>query len=129
MPAFWIKPDRFIALDSRNTRYLLNRYKIDTTNIDNYQSYCSFTQDIIEKMRKNEIKEKSFAELSSNAFFNQNNTNDSNNWYDSIVETWKKRKTSFFMVLREQARHMMYQNWQYDSVNQLLMPTMKAERC
>lgn len=92
MPAFWIKPDRFIALDSRNTRYLLNRYKIDTTNIDNYQSYCSFTQDIIEKMKKNEIKENSFAELSSNAFFNQNNTNDSNNWYDSIVETWKKRK-------------------------------------
>lgn len=92
MPLFWIKPDKFIALDSRDTKYLFNRYKINTTSIVDYQSYSSFTQDLIEKMKKNEIKENSFAELSANAFNYQNDTNEGNSWYESIVETWRKRK-------------------------------------
>ncbi len=69
MGLFWIFPERFLSLDSVNRKYL-RKYNIDTKN-NNFligENYVNFLNGIKEKMKNNEIKEKSFPEISYNAW-------------------------------------------------------------
>lgn len=95
MALFWIRPEDFLAFDSTNRKYIKNQYGIDLPNrAPKYNEYMSILNDIKQKMKSNIIKEKSFYELSANA--NDGGTAEEDdmdeNWYDAIVETWKKRK-------------------------------------
>lgn len=70
IPLFWCRPLDFIALDSKNSAYIQN-LGINRTVVD-FDSYSNFIQDIKERMRTGKMREKSFAEISYNAF-NQKN--------------------------------------------------------
>lgn len=93
MPLFWIKPENYIALDSNNKSYLLQKYDIDTLDVVDYESYIKLINTLREAMKSNKIKEKSFYDLSANAVNYENNDEPVITWYDDIVETWKKRKS------------------------------------
>lgn len=70
IPLFWCKPNNYIALDSRNVKYLTQ--KGINVNVTNEDSYRNLLQDIENKMETNEIEEKSFVEISFNAWQNIN---------------------------------------------------------
>lgn len=92
---YWIRPNDFLALDSRNREYLKRKYNIDLPkNAPDYEEYSSIINKIKEMMANDTIKEKTFYELSANAYNNGNadKNTDSYTWYDSIVETLSRRK-------------------------------------
>ena len=92
MAMFWIRPTDFLAYDSTNRRYLKEQYGINfPSKVPEYKEYMSQINDIRKKMEADEIKEKTFYELSARA--NRNDlTEGEPNYYDGIVSTWKKRK-------------------------------------
>ena len=93
MALFWISPSDFLALDSTNRKYLKNQYNIDLPkNVPEYEEYMDLINDIKEKMTNNTIKEKTFYELSANANYYGIEKSDADNWYDSVVETLKRRR-------------------------------------
>ena len=95
MALFWIRPNDFLALDSTNKEYLKSQYNIDLPkNVPEYKEYMDFINDIKEKMSNNTIKEKTFYELSANANNNgrEDSESDSYTWYDSVVDTLRRRK-------------------------------------
>lgn len=95
MALFWIRPEDFLAFDSQNRNYVKNKYGINLPNrAPEYNEYMSIINNIKQKMKSNEIKEKSFYELSSNAISVNSNTEGQENrtWYDDIVDIWKKQK-------------------------------------
>ena len=93
MALFWISPSDFLALDSTNRKYLKNQYNIDLPkNVPEYEEYMDLIKDIKEKMTNNTIKEKTFYELSANANYYGIEKSDADNWYDSVVETLKRRR-------------------------------------
>lgn len=92
MPLFWIKPDDFIALDSKNKDYLSDTYGIDTKQVTDYKSYIELIKTLKEKMKDGSVKEKTFVDLSSNADHSNVTEDEGRTWYDDIVDTWKKRK-------------------------------------
>lgn len=92
IPLFWIKPEDFIALDSKNKNYLSNTYNIDTKQVTDYKSYIELIKTLKEKMKDGNIKEKTFVDLSSNADHSNITEDEERTWYDGIVDTWKKRK-------------------------------------
>jgi 5-methylcytosine-specific restriction protein B len=92
MPLFWINPDDYIALDSKNKDYLSDTYNIDTKQVNNYKSYLDLLKTLKQKMKSGDIKEKTFAMLSANADHTSDADDDNRSWYDDIVDIWKKRK-------------------------------------
>ena len=67
IPLFWIKPDDFLALDSRNKLYLQN-YGIPNLKVTDFNEYQNFLQQIKTKINNGQIKEDSFPEISYNAW-------------------------------------------------------------
>lgn len=94
MALFWIRPTDFLAFDSTNRDYLKKQYGVDLPKrVPDYKTYMSLLKGIKEKMASNEIKEKSFYDLSANA--NEGgHTIPSNTepWYDDVVRTLNRRK-------------------------------------
>lgn len=66
MPLFWCKADEYIALDSRNRDYL-ESIGVDA-NVNDVDSYKALLQNLKNKMESGQLKEKSFAEISYNAW-------------------------------------------------------------
>ena len=68
IPIFWCKPNDYIALDSRNVDYL-KRYGIEV-KVRDTKSYFNLLQEIRNKMDSGEINASSFADISFNAWVN-----------------------------------------------------------
>jgi len=90
MPLFWCKADEYIALDSRNLEYLRNLgFDVNVTNIE---SYLALIQEIKNKMSIGELKEKSFVEISYNAW-NMSKENENISFWSGGVK-WDDGKTN-----------------------------------
>lgn len=72
MPLFWCKPNDFLALDSRNVKYL-NSYGINI-QINDLASYKNLLKEVKNKMSTGNIRENSFAEISYNAWKQKKST-------------------------------------------------------
>jgi len=82
MPLYWIKPGKYIALDTRNRAYLKSEYVIETLNsITDYTSYNSLCESLIKKIENNDIKERSISEISYNAYLHVPEEADFNVWF------------------------------------------------
>ena len=92
MALFWIRPEDFLAFDSRNRAYLKEQYGVILPNkAPEYSEYMSILNEIKTKIKKGVIKEKTFYELSANA--NNGGSDDvEQTWYDDVVRTWERRK-------------------------------------
>ena len=92
MALFWIRPEDFLAFDSRNRAYLKEQYGVILPNkTPEYSEYMSILNEIKTKIKKGVIKEKTFYELSANA--NNGGSDDvEQTWYDDVVLTWERRK-------------------------------------
>ena len=92
MALFWIRPEDFLAFDSRNRAYLKEQYGVILPNkAPEYSEDMSILNEIKTKIKKGVIKEKTFYELSANA--NNGGSDDvEQTWYDDVVLTWERRK-------------------------------------
>ena len=112
MALFWVRPEDFLAFDSSNRAYMKGRYGIVLPNrAPAYSAYMSILNDIKKKMKEGIIKEKTFCELSANAYNGAMNGAGQTR-YDDIVGIWRRRKN---IVLHGgtgvQVRLTMYLNW------------------
>lgn len=64
---FWIRPEDFLPLDKQTKKFLEENYKT-TNDIENFSDYFSFIQSVKNKIQNNEIMEKSFPEISEEAY-------------------------------------------------------------
>lgn len=92
MALFWVRPEDFLAFDSSNRAYMKRRYGIVLPNrAPVYSAYMSILNDIKKKMKEGVIKEKTFCELSANAYNGALNGVGQTR-YDDIVGIWRRRK-------------------------------------
>lgn len=92
MALFWVRPEDFLAFDSSNRAYMKGRYGIVLPNrAPAYSAYMSILNDIKKKMKEGVIKEKTFCELSANAYNGALNGAGQTR-YDEIVGIWRRRK-------------------------------------
>lgn len=92
MALFWVRPEDFLAFDSSNRAYMKGRYGIVLPNrAPAYSVYMSILNDIKKKMKEDVIKEKTFCELSANAYNGALNGAEQTR-YDDIVSIWRRRK-------------------------------------
>ena len=92
MALFWVRPEDFLAFDSSNRAYMKRRYGIVLPNrAPAYSAYMSILNDIKKKMKEDVIKEKTFCELSANAYNGALNGAEQTR-YDDIVGIWRRRK-------------------------------------
>jgi GTPase subunit of restriction endonuclease len=92
MALFWVRPEDFLAFDSSNRAYMKRRYGIVLPNrAPAYSAYMSILNDIKKKMKEGVIKEKTFCELSANAYNGALNGAGQTR-YDDIVGIWRRRK-------------------------------------
>lgn len=92
MALFWVRPEDFLAFDSSNRAYMKARYGIVLPNrVPAYSAYMSILNDIKKKMKEGVIKEKTFCELSANAYNGALNGVGQTR-YDDIVGIWRRRK-------------------------------------
>lgn len=92
MALFWVRPEDFLAFDSSNRAYMKRRYGIVLPNrAPVYSAYMSILNDIKKKMKEDVIKEKTFCELSANAYNGALNGAGQTR-YDDIVGIWRRRK-------------------------------------
>lgn len=92
MALFWVRPEDFLAFDSSNRAYMKERYGIVLPNrAPAYSAYMSILNDIKKKMKEGVIKEKTFCELSANAYNGAMNGAGQTR-YDDIVGIWRRRK-------------------------------------
>ena len=92
MALFWVRPEDFLAFDSSNRAYMKGRYGIVLPNrAPAYSAYMSILNDIKKKMKEGVIKEKTFCELSANAYNGALNGAEQTR-YDDIVSIWRRRK-------------------------------------
>lgn len=92
MALFWVRPEDFLAFDSSNRAYMKGRYGIVLPNrAPAYSVYMSILNDIKKKMKEGVIKEKTFCELSANAYNGALNGVEQTR-YDDIVGIWRRRK-------------------------------------
>lgn len=92
MALFWVRPEDFLAFDSSNRAYMKGRYGIVLPNrAPAYSAYMSILNDIKKKMKEGVIKEKTFCELSANAYNRALNGAEQTR-YDDIVGIWRRRK-------------------------------------
>ena len=98
MALFWIRPEVFLALDSTNRDYLHQKYSIELPkSVPEYKQYIAILDDIKNKMVAGTIHEKSFVEISANAFSGKATDTEEDSWYDYYVKLWRKRQN---MVLQ-----------------------------
>lgn len=92
MALFWVRPEDFLPFDSSNRAYMKERYGIVLPNrAPAYSAYMSILNDIKKKMKEGVIKEKTFCELSANAYNGALNGAEQTR-YDDIVGIWRRRK-------------------------------------
>lgn len=92
MGLFWIRPEDYLALDKKNRTYLKKQYGIDVPgDVPEYTKYMEIIAEVQKKMASNEIKEKTFYELSANAGI-YSSFDDEKSWYDEQVLLWKRQK-------------------------------------
>ncbi len=89
MGLFWIRPEKFLALDRVNRKYISQKYGITISDkVPDFKEYTETLKKIKEKMNEN-----SFYELSANAVgISNDNVNSEGSWYADTVKTWKKKK-------------------------------------
>ncbi len=93
MALFWVRPNDFLALDTKNRTYL-ERYKIILPNIvPEYKKYKRIIDDIHRKMETNEIREKTFYELSANA--------EKNHLIDTPIDNIQSKYAEYIELLKE----------------------------
>lgn len=93
MALFWVRPNDFLALDTKNRTYL-ERYKIILPNIvPEYKKYKRIIDDIHRKMETNEIREKTFYELSANA--------EKNHLIDTQIDNIQSKYAEYIELLKE----------------------------
>lgn len=93
MGLFWMRPDEYLALDKNNRQYLKDIYGITIpSKLPEYDEYASMLNEIRDNMESGKIKEKSYCELSANAWSETDDTADEVDMYDQWVETWRRRK-------------------------------------
>lgn len=93
MGLFWMRPDDFLAFDKNNRQYLKDVYGITIpSKLPEYDEYASMLKEIKGNMESGKIKEKSYCELSANAWSETDDTADEVYMYDQWVETWRRRK-------------------------------------
>lgn len=74
MTLFWIAPDRFLALDSRNRNYLeLYGYSLDYPDL-RYKDYISILERVKNDMNSGKLKLQSFIDLSYDAWIKSTET-------------------------------------------------------
>lgn len=92
MALFWVRPNDFLALDTKNRTYL-ERYKIILPNIvPEYKKYKRIIDDIHRKMETNEIREKTFYELSANA--------EKNHLIDTPIDNIQSKYAEYIELLK-----------------------------
>ena len=94
MGLYWILPESFIALDSRNRNYLLRKYGVSIkAKLPEYKQYTAIVQDILARMKNGSIQEKNFPELSYNAWLDSGGIDTENDdWRNTITELWRFKK-------------------------------------
>lgn len=95
MALFWIRPNDYLSFDSSNRGYLHQKYGIEIPkSIPPYKQYIEIVNEIRDKMKNGAIYEKTFPELSSNAWDKVCGKGDSDDgaWYDFYVNLWRKRQ-------------------------------------
>ena len=90
IPLFWIKPDDFLALDSRNKSYLQD-YGITNLNIADFKGYKILLQEIKHKVEIGEIYGNSFPEISYNAWKSGTSETDARLVYSNVWLIWNKK--------------------------------------
>jgi hypothetical protein len=76
---FWISPENFLALDSKN-RSFIKKYGLNGDfSVFNYSIYSVFLNQVTNKMKSGEIPFKSFKEISYSAWMSTSKTNNSPN--------------------------------------------------
>lgn len=97
MALFWIKPSQFISLDRTNRNYL-SQYDITLPQkVSSFEEYQNIIAAIETKMKRGEIKEQSFEEISFNAYRGGNNdatedVSESSSRYGYLTKLLKRRK-------------------------------------
>lgn len=92
MALFWVRPNDFLAIDTKNRTYL-ERYKIILPNIvPEYKEYKRIIDDIHRKMETNEIREKTFYELSANA--------EKNHLIDTQIDNIQSKYAEYIELLK-----------------------------
>lgn len=77
MGLFWIRPDKYLGLDSTNYRYLKSiGITYDNTKFLPYNEYDRVMTELKNKMQTGEIKESNFAEFSYNAWMQLSDVKD-----------------------------------------------------
>lgn len=93
MGLFWIRPYKFIALDSNNRNYLqelgFNIFKEEDLTARNYQNLL---KDIHEAIKGNKISEQDYPTISFNAWKNAKGETEDNCVYSEWLQLWKYRK-------------------------------------
>lgn len=94
MGLYWILPESFIALDSRNRNYLLRKYGVSIkAKLPEYKQYTAIVQDILARMKNGSIQEKNFPELSYNAWLDSGGIDTENDdWRNTITELWRFKR-------------------------------------
>ena len=108
MGLFWIKPNEYLAFDSKNRTYLLKEYGITLpTNVPEFKEYKEILNAIKAKMASGEIKEETLYEISSNAF-------------TANYEITNNKQTTFTQKDEEDTKPVYMYNKQYDKYIDLL---------
>ena len=108
MGLFWIKPNEYLAFDSKNRTYLLKEYGITLpTNVPEFKEYKEILNAIKAKMASGEIKEETLYEISSNAF-------------TANYESTNNKQTTFTQKDEEDTKPVYMYNKQYDKYIDLL---------
>ncbi len=119
MGLYWIRPNEFLALDTTNRNYL-NKFGIDLpSKVPEYKVYRGIIDDIKEKMASNALTQKSFVELSDNAWYsidkNNNKNKDKEPKTEDIVKESEKEhateKTEEEVVVEEPETELEKSGW------------------
>lgn len=82
MPLYWMMPNEYIALDTRNRKFLQNKYGIETKDsITDFATYKAFCNSLKDKINNKEIRESSISEISYQAYLYRQEDTDYNIWF------------------------------------------------
>lgn len=93
MGLYYICPNRYLALDGNNRKYL-EQYGIDTTDFRNwkYADYQRLLQTVKDKMNDKSIKEQTFPEFSANAYGHEEDEEEEYTYYDEWADLLRYKK-------------------------------------
>lgn len=93
MGLFYIRPNYFLALDSKNRKYL-KEYGLDADKVKDWASYSKLLADFKSKLGK-EIKERTIPEFSANAYNGAEDDDDeliNEDYYQEIINLLRFKK-------------------------------------